>query len=224
MARPPNTKPPKPTVLGAVSSAVAVQVAGRRAFWVKLPCVRHVKKLLVFLLVVALAVFVAGLYGVAHNQISYTVAPEYFTKFKFIQFGFTDTPLPERVRASMVGFLASWWMGIPIGLLVGAAGFIHPGPGRMLRISLWSLLVAVTFTLLFGLSGLLYGYMQTQHIDVAEYRGWFIPEDVIQRRRFLCAGYMHNSSYLGGVLAILVAWVFHAMVKLRTKDVAQTSP
>ena len=177
-----------------------------------------IKKCGVYVLIVILAVIVAGLYGVAHNQVSYTVAPEYFTKFKFRQFGFVDTPLPERVRASMVGFLASWWMGIPIGLLVGAAGFIHHGARRMFRVSLWSLLVTVAFTLLFGLGGLLYGYFQTAHIDVAEYRGWFIPDDVTDLRRFLCAGYMHNSSYLGGVLAIFVAWAFHIVVRVRTKD------
>ena len=179
------------------------------------------KKLLVYVLIVVLAVFLASLYGVVHNQVSYTVAPEYFTKFKFRQFALTDSPLPERVRASMVGFLASWWMGIPIGLLVGAAGFIHRGHRRMLRVSLWSLLVTVGFTLLFGLCGLLYGYLQTEHIVVAEYRGWFIPKDVTDLRRFLCAGYMHNSSYLGGVLAILVAWAFHVVVRVRAKDAAQ---
>ena len=176
------------------------------------------KKFGVYVLVVVLAIFVAGLYGVAHNQVSYTVAPEYFTRFKFHQFGFVDTPLPERVRASMVGFLASWWMGIPIGLLVGAAGFIHRGARRMLRVSLWSILVTVAFTLSFGLGGLLYGYFRTAHIDVAEYSRWYIPADVTDLRRFLCAGYMHNSSYLGGVLAIFVAWAFHIIVRVRTKD------
>lgn len=176
------------------------------------------KKLIVYVFIVVLAVFVAGLYGVAHNQVSYTVAPEYFTKFKFRQFGLSHTPLPEHVRASMVGLLASWWMGIPIGLLVGAAGFIHRGHRRMLRISLWSLLVTAGFTLLFGLGGLLYGYFQTAHIDVGEYRGWFIPDDVTDLRRFLCARYMHNSSYLGGTLAIGVAWAFHILVRVRTRD------
>jgi len=52
-------------------------------------------------------------------------------------------------------------------------------------------------------------------IDVAEYRGWFIPNDVTDLRRFLCAGYMHNSFYLGGVLAIPVAWAFHIVVRIR---------
>jgi hypothetical protein len=177
-----------------------------------------VNKLGVYVLVVVLAVILAGVYGIAHNQVSYAVSPEYFTKFKFRQFEFETTPLPEHVRASMVGFLASWWMGIPIGLLVGAAGFIHRGARGMLLVSFWSLLVAVAFTLLFGLCGLLYGYFQTAHIDVADYRDWFIPDDVKDLRRFLCAGYMHNSSYLGGVLAILVAWAFHIFVRVRTRN------
>jgi hypothetical protein len=111
-------------------------------------------------------------------------------------------------------------MGIPIGLSVGAAGFIHRGAGRMLCISLWSMLVAVVFTFLFGLSGLLYGYLQTTNVDLADYRGWFIPDDVTDLRRFLSVGYMHNSSYLGGVLAIPVAWAFHVGVRRRAARVS----
>jgi len=173
------------------------------------------KKFMIYLLVVALAIAVAGLYGMVHNQISYTVAPEYFTKFKFRQFGLVDIPLPDRIRASIVGFLASWWMGIPIGLLVGAAGFIHRNAREMFRITILSFLVVVGFTLLFGFGGLLYGYFQTMHIDAANYLGWYIPDDVTDLRRFLCAGYMHNSSYLGGVLAIIVAWIFHIVMRLK---------
>ncbi len=176
------------------------------------------KKLLIYVLLVVLAVLLAAFYGIIHNQISYSVSSEYFTKFKFRQFGFVDMPLPERVRASIVGFLASWWMGIPIGLLVGAAGFIHKGHRRMFKVSLWSFAVVVVFTLLFGLCGLFYGYLQTTSINVAEYRGWFVPDDVVNLRRFLCAGYMHNSSHLGGVLAIVAAWIFQIIVKRRTND------
>lgn len=176
------------------------------------------KKCLVFLLIVILAVIAAGLYGAAHNQVSYSVSPEYFTKFKFRQFGLIHSPLPERALASVVGFLASWWTGIPIGLLVGVAGFVHRGHRRMLRISLWSLLVVLGFTLAFGLCGLLYGCAQTRHIVIAQYAGWHIPDDVTDLRQFLRAGYMHNSTYLGGCLAIVVAWGFHGVVRARAGD------
>ncbi len=174
------------------------------------------KKFCVYVLLILIAIILAGVYGAIHNQISYTVSAEYFTKFKFRQFGLLDVNLPDRVRASIVGFLASWWMGILIGLLVGGAGFIHPGPRQMLKVSLWAFFIAVAFTFLFGLCGLLYGYVETNTIDLTNYQGWFIPHDVIDLRRFLCAGYMHNASYLGGTLSIFIAFIFQIAARIKT--------
>lgn len=173
------------------------------------------RKFLVFILLVLLAVTFSGFYGALHNQISYTVSPEYFTKFKFRQFGIADMNLPDRARASIVGFLASWWMGVPIGLLVGGMGFIQPDHRRMLKISLLAFGVALAITVLSGLCGLLYGYFQTSTIELANYQGWFIPSDVVDLRSFLCAGYMHNASYLGGALSIFIACIFQITVRLR---------
>ena len=58
-------------------------------------------------------------------------------------------------------------------------------------------------------------YLQTAHIDVADYRGWFIPDGLTHLRRYLCVGYMHNASYLGGALSIFVAWAFHVVARMR---------
>lgn len=55
---------------------------------------------------------VAGTYGILHDQVTYTLAPEYFTKFKFLQFQLTESPLPDRFPAGVVGFLATWWVGL----------------------------------------------------------------------------------------------------------------
>jgi hypothetical protein len=174
------------------------------------------KKFLVFVFLILLAIMVSGIYGMVHDQISYTVSPEYYTKFKFQQFGIADMNLPDRARVSIVGFLASWWMGIPIGLLVGGMGFIHSGHRRMLKISLLAFGLVIAITLSFGLGGLLYGYFQTNTIDLTNYQGWFIPNDVVDLRRFLCVGYMHNASYLGGTLSIFVACIFQVVVRIKT--------
>jgi hypothetical protein len=79
----------------------------------------------------------------------------------------------------------------------------------------WSLLAIPAFTLTFALAGLAYGWGQTETIDLANYRGWFIPPGVTELRRFLCAGYMHNSAYLGGALSIPLAWLFHLTFRVR---------
>lgn len=178
----------------------------------------RMRKLLLFLLYLLLSMIAAGVFGAIHDQISYTVSHEYFTKFKFLQFRLLDPNVPERFRAAEVGFLASWWMGIPLGVLTGAAGFIQKSPGEMLRALLWSLVVIVGFTLAFALCGLLYGYFQTTQFNLAAYQGWFIPKDLEQPRNFLCAGYMHNAAYFGGLLAVPVAWAFHFTYKRQNRD------
>lgn len=173
------------------------------------------KKILIFFLLVLVAIMISGIYGMVHDQISYTVSPEYFTKFKFKQFGFDQMNLPDRARASMVGFLASWWMGIPIGLLVGGCGFIHSGHWRMFKVSLLAFGIVLAITFLFGLCGLLYGFLQTRNINLADYQGWYVPESVTDLRRFLCAGYMHNASYLGGTISIFIACIFQVVIKIK---------
>jgi len=175
-------------------------------------------RLLLYFGLIIVACLFAGTFGIIHDQITYTVSPEYYTKFKFRQFGLLDSPLPERLRVVQVGFLASWWMGIPIGVLVGAVGFIHHGHRRMLQVTLRSFVLVVAFTLLVGLIGLTYGIFRTSSIDLANYQGWFIPPDVVDLRRYLCVGYMHNASYIGGALSIIVAWIYHVVVRVRTKD------
>jgi hypothetical protein len=173
------------------------------------------KKIGIFVLFLPAAMLVAGLFGIIHDEISYSVSNEYFTKFKFIQFRLLDTNLPDRFRAGQVGFLTSWWMGIPLGILCGLAGFIQRSPSLMRHALIWSLPVTVTFTFAIALAGLVYGWCRTETIDLASYRGWFIPADVNELRRFLCAGYMHNAAYLGGSLSVPVAWLFHLIFRAR---------
>ncbi len=178
----------------------------------------------IFLLFLPAALLAAGVFGIIHDQISYSVSNEYFTKFKFIQFHLLDPSVPERIRAGEVGFLASWWMGIPLGILCGLAGFIQRSPSLMREALIWSLPVIAVFTLTIALTGLSYGWYRTEMIDIAAYRGWFIPHDVTELRRFLCAGYMHNSAYIGGGLSIPVAWLFHLIFKARNLNPFEVRP
>ena len=169
------------------------------------------------------SLLVAGLFGAVHDQISYSVSSEYFTKLKFVQFMLTDSIIPERIRASLVGVLASWWMGIPLGILTGLAGYIHPTPVQMHRALTLSIAVIVTFTLGFALAGLAYGFFVTATtLNPADYASWYIPRGLQEPRHYLCAGHMHNAAYVGGALSIPAAWVFHILYKRRMKKFAGT--
>ena len=185
----------------------------------------QMRRFAVFIVFVLAAVLAAGAFGALHDQISYTVSPEYYTKFKFLQFDLLNDGVPERARAAQVGFLGSWWMGVPLGVLIGAAGFIHPDVPQMRRALFWSLVVAVAFTLVYALGGLVYGIVQTANFELASYEGWFIPQGLEHPRRFLCVGYMHNAAYTGGELAVAIAWALHLSVlrKQRRKTYVPSS-
>ncbi len=161
-----------------------------------------------YVLHLGLAVLASGLFGALHDQISYSVSSEYFTLFKFYQFDLLDGRLPERWRVANVGFRASWWMGIPLGLLTGLPGFMQPTAKQMRRALLQTIVLIMSFTLSVALLGLGYGYLQTINYHIADYQGWFIPAGLQQTRQYLCVGYMHEAAYLGGLLAIPVAWLY----------------
>src|SRR5438309_3164333 len=92
-----------------------------------------------------LGVAVAGGYGIVHDQISYTVSPEYFTHIKFAQFAAVNFGWPDRVFVAEIGFLASWWVGLVAGWLLARLGLAELSlvPGRYHVARALTLLLAV---------------------------------------------------------------------------------
>jgi hypothetical protein len=174
-----------------------------------------VQRLFVLWLFIGAAVVAAGLFGALHNQISYSVSAEYFTKFKFLQFQLLDASVPERLRAAEVGFLASWWMGLLLGPIVGIVGFAHRTPTSMQRGLMLSLPVILGCVALAAVVGLVVGYVSTSGPALELDAGWFVPPGLGNPRAFVCAGYMHNASYIGAVAAVPVAWAFNLLLRRR---------
>ena len=81
-----------------------------------------------------ISIILAGLYGIIHDQITYTISPEYFTKFKYQQFGFEPAWFGgHRQTVIIIGFLATWWTGIIIGIGLGSTGLIFNDHKKMSR-------------------------------------------------------------------------------------------
>lgn len=178
-------------------------------------------RIAIFVVFVAVAMLTAGVFGAFHDQISYSISHEYFTQFKFVQFRLLDSPLPERVRVAVVGFRASWWMGVPLGLFTGLAGFIYPSAEQMRRALVLSLPLICGFVLLVALGGLAYGVVQTSGSAMPKYVGQDLSADIGAWRRFICVGYMHNAAYLGGAAAIPAVWLFHLLYRRRSNTPSQ---
>nr|WP_294903224.1 hypothetical protein [uncultured Lacibacter sp.] len=163
------------------------------------------RKFGVFTSFVFIAIIVAGVYGILHDQITYSISPEYFTKFKYKQFGFE----PEwfgghRATVAVIGFLATWWMGLFIGILLGLLSFIFSTHTIMLSTLRKAVLLVLAITVIAGVAGYLYGsfYLAVRPVN------WWMPEDLSDKNAFIIVGSMHNFSYAGGLAAACIAVVY----------------
>jgi len=176
------------------------------------------KKLLVLILIVGIAPLVGGIYGILNDQLTYTISPEYYTKFKFYQFGLMDSgneaifPNP-RIEVSAVGFMATWWLGLPIGLVLGLIGLVHKDSKQMLYVTMKAILVTVTVAFVTGLVGLAYGkfYLADKGVN------WWLPDNLIDMKNFIAVGSMHNFSYLGGLTGLIAGTIYSVLQKKKIK-------
>lgn len=172
------------------------------------------KKLLTFLLIIIVASLIAGVYGILHDQLTYTISSEYYTKFKFYQFKLAHVgdealfPNP-RIQVSIVGFMATWWVGLFIGLILGLVGLIHQDNMRMFNVTISALIRVLIITFIFGFLGLAYGkyYLATQGVS------WWLPDNLVDTKNFIAVGSMHNFGYLGGLIGLVAGIIFSVRQK-----------
>ena len=98
---------------------------------------------------------IAGIFGILHDQITYTISPEYFTRMKFDQFRAADFGFPARVFVAEIGFLATWWVGlIAAWFLARIALPKFESPGKRV---LMAMAAIVGITIVFGVAGYFIG-------------------------------------------------------------------
>jgi len=153
---------------------------------------------------------IAGVYGILHDQITYAIGPEYFTKFKFAQFPYADFGFPSRVFVAEIGFLATWWVGFFAGWF-----------SARIAVPAWSARVAwrrcfIGFAVIFisAASAAVVGYILSVRHS-ADYSHWTEmcqSLGVTDIPAFVRVAYIHNAGYLGGLagLAVTLAFLYRA--------------
>lgn len=169
------------------------------------------KKIGVLVFIIILSVLLGAAYGIAHDQLTYTISPEFYTKFMFYQLELFDEgigPTGElRYTVTLAGIMSTWWVGLIIGVVLGAIGMRQAIWQRMLGRTLLAMLLAIFIAALVGLSGLLYGFLTFPNLSPETILS-ITPEDVIDASNFYIVSCMHNFSYAGGAIGLLVAGVW----------------
>jgi hypothetical protein len=169
-------------------------------------------KLVLLPLLLLAACVAAGLYGALHNQISYTISPDYFLAFKFHQFAIPES-MQNRLGASVVGWYASWWMGLIIGVPVLLVGLIIMPDGKTYWThGLIAFAVVAGTALLVGVGAVVYGYFTISEDTLQDFH---YPPGVADRVAFARAGTMHNFSYVGGGLGIITGSAYLIIARWR---------
>ena len=171
-----------------------------------------------FLLIIGVAIVVAAIYGVGHDQVTYSISPEYYTKYKFIQFNLADSGAAQhmtqpRSAVVMVGVKATWWMGLIIGAVLGLVALIFRNADRMFQSAMQAVGLALFVAILSGAIGWLYGHQTLAKRGVH----WWIPPNVVNRAAFITAGTIHNASYLGGAIGLLAGIIFLVIKNARLR-------
>ena len=154
------------------------------------------QKLVFFPVLLVAACVVAASYGAIHNQISYTVSPWFFVSSQFGKFHI-PAGMWNRTGATLVGILATWWMGLVIGIPVLLLGLILPGWKAYVRHSLFAFGLVAATAWAVGLGALAVARFALECSDTGQ------------------AGIMHNFSYVGGGVGLLVAIAYLIVVRVR---------
>lgn len=146
---------------------------------------------------------VAGGYGMAHDQVTYSLSAEYFSKLKFEQFAYARMGLPDRGFVAVIGFLASWWVGMIAGWIYGRVSVVGPRPPLPKAIVWRAFGLLMVSTLLGGVLGYLYG-TATYRTAPGRWQEWGWYYGVQDLAEFARVGQIHLFGYVGGLLGLLV--------------------
>jgi hypothetical protein len=147
----------------------------------------------------------AGGYGVVHDQITYTISPEYFTNLKFNHFRYANFGLGDRVFAGAIGFLAAWWVGFIVAWFLGRRFLPNQSRAeahRRLRTAFVCVFVCGASA---GVLGYAYGLWRGPDADYAAWIPVLREYAITDGWAFIRVAYIHNASYLGGFLGLIVS-------------------
>lgn len=178
------------------------------------------KRFVVYIAILACGALFGAIYGALNDQITYTISPEYYTKFKFEQFGIKGSFASEcpRLGAAIVGVFATWWAGLLLAAILGLFAFMQQSCQQMFKCFLRSASIAV-----FAVAAATFlawcGFIFT---------GVYVPKYIIDKDAFKTVGNMHNVAYIAGVAGLILGVLYNTTYRIfcdiKTLCVQKNSP
>lgn len=163
------------------------------------------------LAIIAMSLAAAVTYGILHDQVTARVCLEYFT---IGHPRIIDSQSPT-LLALVWGVVATWWLGLPLGILLAIAARFGRHPKRSARslVRPLAILLAVTAAAAF-VAGLV-GYDLAAHRDILLRGDIALDVPTMVHPAFLADSFAHSASYTFGCAGglVLVALVYWSRVR-----------
>ena len=148
----------------------------------------------------------AGLYGIIHDQLTYSISPEYFTRLKFAQFHYADFGVPARVFVAEIGFLATWWVGLFAGWFIARVSVPACSRPQAFRCCACGFLIVFACALGAAILGYVLGLFHGS--DYSTWQSMASALRIVDLPSFVRVAYIHNASYLGGLIGLILAIIY----------------
>ena len=173
-------------------------------------------KFFAVVLVSILSALIAGIYGIIYEHIAYTISPEYYTKFSFLQYGLLneegDRVIHPRVFVTIIVFLSTWWLPFISGLILGLFNLIQNTWQKLFKTSFIAIMIAILITIISEVIGLIVGFLIFAKLPKSYFIWCFIPENLQNFDNYISVGSMEVFSFIGGILGLLVG-IFYSYKK-----------
>ena len=165
----------------------------------------------------ALGAVFGGLYGIIHDQVTYSISPEYFTRLKFGQFSYADFGFPPRILVGEIGFLATWWVGFFAAWFLARTAIADLSPEAARRLMFRGFAIVFTSAFAAALLGAVLGKHRVANPDLSPWDAFQTELGIIDLPAFVRVAYIHNAGYLGGLIGLIAAicYVWRVKAKLR---------
>lgn len=158
-----------------------------------------------FFVLSLLGIGIAGIYGIIHDQVTYTLSAEYFTEVKFHQFSYADCGLGPRFFAGTVGFLATWWVGMIVGWFLARLAVPRLDRARARQAVFRGFAMVFGGGFVGGVSGYLIGRVQTRNGVPDFWQPLIRALDLERPGDFIVVANIHNFGYLGAFGGLVIA-------------------
>jgi hypothetical protein len=157
----------------------------------------------------------AGAYGVVHDQVTYSISEEYFTCLKFPQFHYANFGLPRRVFVAEIGFLATWWVGFFAAWFIARITVPTFASAARFRHTIHGFLIILAFALMSSIVGYVIGILHGA--DYSAWEGLAATLGIVDLPRFVRVAYIHNASYVGGLVGLITAIIYLRKLKAQNQ-------